>query len=286
MGKTSKLRVEVPDPQADQPRLARVGIFAAVGFGVGLLLPAVLGRQFVPEPPLAEVAVAAEPEDAEEELAPAPPSEATSETTSNAEEPAPAARRVEPGKPLVLSCKDAAGKKVDRCDDPDLTDLVEARFTSLGSCAGTEAASGTLSLGLEVDFQSKKVERVLRGKSTTIAEAMATKLYACAEREFAGAATPEVEAQHRGYTVFYKAQFFPSGTPAPTAAPANEASGVAVVAWDSAVIRDQPNKDGRRLASILRGTRVTVTGKSDNWYRIKYDASGSEGWVYKDAIGM
>jgi SH3-like domain-containing protein len=52
-----------------------------------------------------------------------------------------------------------------------------------------------------------------------------------------------------------------------------------------AIIREKP-KDGPVVARILRGTRVVVSGRQDDWYRVKYDAKGSEGWVFKTAIGM
>ena len=49
---------------------------------------------------------------------------------------------------------------------------------------------------------------------------------------------------------------------------------------------DNPDTIGAVVARILRGTRVVVTGRKDDWYRVKYDAKGSEGWVFKTAIGM
>lgn len=287
-----KLRVEIPNAQGDSPHLGRLGGIVAVGFAVGLLLPALAGKRFVPEPPVEERGAAdvADSADIEDEAPPAAAA-APAEPTAEADVTDTATSRVEPGKPLVLSCRDQAGKAVDKCDELDLSSVVDSRLLNLGTCAGTEQASGTLSIGFEVNFGSKKIERILRGKSTTIASDPASKLYACAEKEFASAAVDSVEHKHTGYTVFYKAQLFPPGNKPGADKPAsdkpeNEASGLATVTWNSAVIRDKPGKDSNRVASILRGTRVTVVGRSDNWYRIKYDASGSEGWVYKDAIGM
>ncbi len=99
--------------------------------------------------------------------------------------------------------------------------------------------------------------------------------------------------QHKlsSYTVFYVAEFLVPGTDATDATGAGAApdvapaSGSATVAWEAAIIRESP-KDGQVVARILRGTRVVVTGKKDDWYRIKYDAKGSEGWVYRSAIGL
>lgn len=287
-----KLQVDIPNAKGDSPHLGRIGGIVAVGFLAGLLLPALAGKRFVPEPP-AEERAAADVSDSAEAEEEAPPAAAAAPAEPAAEEDVTdtATSRVEPGKPLVLSCRDKAGKKVDKCDELDLSSVVDSRLLNLGSCAGTEQASGTLSIGLEIDFATKKIEKILRGKSTTIAEDPANKLYACAEKEFASAAVDGVDHEHTGYTVFYKAQLFPPGNkPAANKPesdkPENEASGLATVTWNSAVIRDKPDKDSNRIATILRGTRVTVVGRSNSWYRIKYDASGSEGWVYKDAIGM
>jgi SH3-like domain-containing protein len=57
------------------------------------------------------------------------------------------------------------------------------------------------------------------------------------------------------------------------------------VGWEVAIVRDKP-KEGEIVARILRGTRVIVTGRQDDWYRIKYDAKGTEGWVFGAAIGL
>ena len=31
---------------------------------------------------------------------------------------------------------------------------------------------------------------------------------------------------------------------------------------------------------------MVVTGKSGDWFKVKYDAKGNQGWVYRTAIGM
>ena len=69
-------------------------------------------------------------------------------------------------------------------------------------------------------------------------------------------------------------------------AEATPASGRATVSWDVALVRSQPARDGEVRARVLNGTRVVVTGKSGDWFRIKYDARGNQGWVYRTAIGM
>jgi SH3-like domain-containing protein len=64
-----------------------------------------------------------------------------------------------------------------------------------------------------------------------------------------------------------------------------EASGRATVGWQVALIRNEPRK-GEVVARILSGTNVVVTGRNGDWYRVKYDGKGNEGWVYRSAIGL
>jgi len=58
------------------------------------------------------------------------------------------------------------------------------------------------------------------------------------------------------------------------------------VSWETALVHATPEKDGKVVARVLSGTRVAVTGRSGDWYRIKYDARGREGWVFRTAVGM
>jgi uncharacterized protein YgiM (DUF1202 family) len=64
------------------------------------------------------------------------------------------------------------------------------------------------------------------------------------------------------------------------------ASGRATVNWEVALVRATPTRDGDVLARVLSGTRVVVTGRSGDWYRVKFDAKGSEGWVFRASIGL
>jgi uncharacterized protein YgiM (DUF1202 family) len=64
------------------------------------------------------------------------------------------------------------------------------------------------------------------------------------------------------------------------------ASGKATVSWDVALVRAGPSREDDVVARVLSGTRVNVTGRQGDWYRVKYDGKGSEGWVFRTAIGM
>src|SRR4051812_13237569 len=97
--------------------------------------------------------------------------------------------------------------------------------------------------------------------------------------------------------MFYKVEFPKAVTPNSDTAEAGpageaasaevtEASGHATVAWDVALVRSSASRDGAVVARVLQGTRVSVTGRRGDWYRIKYDVKGSVGWVYRTAIGM
>ncbi|MGC4064548.1 MAG: SH3 domain-containing protein [Polyangiaceae bacterium] len=55
--------------------------------------------------------------------------------------------------------------------------------------------------------------------------------------------------------------------------------------WEVALVRKAP-KDGAIVARVLGGTRLVVTGRQGDWYRVKYDAQGNEGFVFKSAIGL
>jgi uncharacterized protein YgiM (DUF1202 family) len=62
-----------------------------------------------------------------------------------------------------------------------------------------------------------------------------------------------------------------------------DASGSAIVAWDTALLRKEP-KDGEVVARLVRGTKVKIVGKQSDWYKVE---SGSKsGWVYRGTIGL
>ena len=64
------------------------------------------------------------------------------------------------------------------------------------------------------------------------------------------------------------------------------ASGSATVRWNVALIRREPNSTAKIRARLTSGTRVIVTARQEEWYRVKYDTKGGEGWVHGAAIGM
>ncbi len=282
------LKVDIPKDES--PRFARVGLIALVGFAVGALWPSLARFKLVPNVP--------------GQAAPAPglggePVAASAVPVGSAaaeapEPPPPAERPRGPsiGELQVTSCKDRKQKRVEPCDSIAFDRVARARLAGLAECEGAGRMNGVLSLGFELDFTSGSIERIASGKSTTLKQAESDSLADCAKKQFAGVEIGGIEHQHDKYTLFYRIEFQAGGAAddeAPAAADAvavTPASGKATVSWDVALVRSAPSRDGKVVARILSGTRVAVTGRNGDWYEIKYDAKGSQGWVFRTAIGM
>jgi hypothetical protein len=146
-------------------------------------------------------------------------------------------------------------------------------------------------LGFELDFRAKRIGDLQRGKSTTLDDAKASAMLDCVKKEFASASISDLKHEHASYTVFYRVELLPPGAVAAApaasvdATEATAASGRATVTWEVAILRSEP-RAGEIVARILRGTRLVVTGRQGDWYKVKYDAKGNEAWVFKSAIGL
>ncbi len=294
------LKIEVPTPEQDKPRFGRVGVIAAIGFLIGILWPRLAGIKLVPEVPKdgetsAAASASAEPLGSAEPppMAKGVPAEPTEPPSTGPAPPSEPSDRVRLSESKLVSCRDDKGKKLSECGALDFDSVAKARLQALGACPGAPAAPGTLSLGLELDFGKNKIGDLESGKSTTLDAAAVKALLECAKKEFASASLADVKHEHARYTLFYKVEFL-----APGAAPESEsaagdagaseaaaASGRATVTWPVAILRSQP-KEGDVVARILQGTRVVVTGRQGDWYKVRYDAKGNEAWVFKTAIGL
>jgi hypothetical protein len=289
------LKIEVPTPQDDKLRFGRVGVIALVGFLIGVAWPRLAGVKLVPSVPTEDqtpsVASSAEP------AASAPPAAAMKPAEAAELEVAAPSPAADPGDRLklseaqIVSCRDAKGNKTESCGTLDFDRVARARLQTLAACPGAPSGTGTLSLGLELDFRTNKVSRIESGKSTTLDDAAVKALLQCAEREFASASLSDLKHDHERYTVFYRVEFLSqaalaqSGAGGDAGAEATSASGRATVTWEVAILRSGP-KEGDIVARILRGTRVVVTGRQGDWYKVRYDAKGNEAWVFKSAIGL
>lgn len=291
------LKVEVPKPEQDRPELGRVGVIAVAGFAIGVAWPWLAGVKLVPSPPNdegPEVAAASSASAAASAGAPpaaAPPAAAEAPAVLAAAAPKRTdAETMKLSELQVSNCRDAKGKKLKECDRIGIDDRVRAQLGALASCEAASGSSETLSLGLDVDFEEKSIRDVFAGKSTTFSKEKAHALVDCAKKGLAGVSLDGLDHEHARYTVFYFVEFIPPGTvvAAAGAAPVEEtaeASGLATIGWDVAVVRDAP--DTGKIETRLRyGTRVVVTARRGKWYEIKYDAKGQKGWVHRNALGL
>ena len=290
--------VIVPKPSDEQPRYARVGAIAAVGFVVGVAWPSLARVELVPQPPV-DAAISA----------PAASASVAVLGSASAVESAPAPavpKAIGPKVRLasIVSCVDADGKKRQRCDSPALDGALVEPLKGLLACDGALGQSGVLSLGFDIDLGSGNLSRFTVGRSTTLDAELARSLAECAKSKITQVDVSAIEHGYASYRAFYLIEFSRSpGEAAERPATAEAApsaalpiapgadgeiqgqSGRATVTWDVAIVRKAP-KDGAIAARVLGGTRVVVTGRQGDWYRIKYNAKGDEGFVFKSAIGL
>lgn len=284
------LRIEVPKDEGG--KLARVGLIAVVGFAVGILWPRLAGFRLVPSVPSEKTEASAEAPNPD---AGAPPIGAT----AAAAEPAPQAvaatapaskENFSVGQGEVASCRDGK-KKQEQCDPIDFDGVARGRIATLAACDAANDISGVLSLGFELDFEKDRLAGVQAGKSTSLTQKDTDALLACLKQNLGEVSLAGIKHKHARYTVYYKVEFKAEASDdkkpmAEAAADAAPASGKATVAWDVALVRSGPARDKDVVARVLQGTRVNVVARSGDWYRVKYDAKGNEGWVFRTAIGM
>jgi hypothetical protein len=63
-------------------------------------------------------------------------------------------------------------------------------------------------------------------------------------------------------------------------------SGQATIGWKAAVVRESPSGQAPTLDRLKNGSRVTVTGRKGDWYRVKYGRPSRAGWVHRQALGL
>jgi hypothetical protein len=266
----------------------QIGVIAVVCFAVGVLWPTLSGVTLVPEVPTKK-----QPSAPKAEPKPARPE------TSDPQKGVPAAAmvplapkksaeaRAEVEKSLVVNCRDDEDRRLSECDTPGFDAIATDRLRALAACSTAAGADGVLSIGFELDFSKEKITKISSGKSSTVDGDTAERLVECAKREFMSATLRGVEHTHARYLIFYMVRLHPPGAVIESAAddPAVTASGSATVIWNSARIRSQP-EDGEVKTRLLYGTKVVVTARQGDWYRIRYDNQGNEGWVHKNALAL
>jgi hypothetical protein len=292
------VKVEVPGSQDDGVKFGRVGIIALVGFAIGIAWPRLAGVKLVPSVPVPAAAEASARELTGAPLETKPPEVAAPPVAPSAAVPdKPPAERLLVSDVQVASCRNQHGKRSQACDRVDFDRVAREPLRELLACPGTEDAAGVLSLGFELDFQADKIKSIQSGKSTSLEQDNVDRLLGCARERFAKVSLAGIPHEQNAYTLYYRLELLStSGSGKPVAAEtggargssdeSTPASGHATVSWDVALVRATPAREGEVRARVLSGTRVVVTGKNGDWFRVKYDAKGNQGWVYRTAIGM
>ncbi len=271
--RTARPRVFSED--AGQP-LSRVGIIAILGFAVGVAWPRLAGVSLVPEAPVEDVA---------------PPADDAPGTddASGVEEPTKEIKptdQLDIGKPQITSCRDATGSKHSSCGELDTDSLVHPVLRSLSSCPAASGAFGTLSLGMDFDFEKKEIRDIQSGKSTDLPQSVTKEILRCAKEGLASVEADGIPAEFAQYTVYYLLEFKTPEQVIQDEGEVTPASGKATVRWRTALIREEGNREAKVMERLLSGAEVIVTGRKGDWYRVKFDARGREGWVHGAALGL
>ncbi|OQX70338.1 MAG: hypothetical protein B6A08_00470 [Sorangiineae bacterium NIC37A_2] len=267
-----KPRVTVEDTRAS---LSRTLIVAGVGLALGIAWPWIVGISLVPEPPISDGSARSEQEAS---------GQAQAQVTEAKE--ISATDLLEISEPVVTSCRDQAGKAQSDCQGIDFDALLHGPLLTLVECPAAQGVFGTLSIGVEISFAERKIAKVESGRSTNLPKLVAQELLLCAEKRLTGISLDTASAPHASYTVYYKILFKTPEIAASEAETITLASGTATVLWRSALVREEPNGESKVRTRVLAGARLTVTGRMGDWYRVKYDASGREGWVHGAALGL
>jgi Bacterial SH3 domain len=289
------LKIEVPNQKQETLRFGRVGLIVTVGFLVGIIWPRIAGFKLVPSVPSqpaesSSADLTGAPSEAKGAASAAPAAD-PEPPPGPAEVPAPA-DRLQISEPQFIACRANGKKSKGECDHVEFDRLARPHIQAMASCAGADGMVGLLSLGFDLDFESQTVKGIKTGKSSTLSPTETEALLACEKKEFENVSLVGIAHKNTTYSIFYRVEF-PKAAATKGAEPAEpapgdvtEATGHATVAWDVALVRSTASRDGAVVARVLQGTRITVTGRRGDWYRIKYDVKGNVGWVYRTAIGM
>lgn len=262
--------------KADHSR-GHVLAIAAVGFAIGIVWPRLAGVSLAPEAPIEGRDEIAD-EDAQ-----------TGEPKTAAVEPEliellPEDRlNISPAK--VTSCVKGKNKST-QCDPIKVDDLVHPHLMALLGCSSAQGVFGTLSLGFKLDFDQAKILNIESGRSTNLPKQTTQELVRCATEEFSSVSLNALAHQYDSYQVFYLLEFKTPEAAAQDKSTVTPASGKATVTWRTALIRQEAERDAKVVARLLTGAVVVVTGRLGEWYRVKYDEKGREGWVHGAAIGL
>ncbi|MEI7892642.1 MAG: SH3 domain-containing protein [Myxococcales bacterium] len=278
------LRVHVPSPGDDRPSWVKVGVIAALGFVIGIVWPRLAGVRIGPNAPEHSSASARVTAPPAASSAPTPSFSTSAATFRPAPAPVLAAPpTVTTGHGFVLSCKTAEGdsKKGAACGSlAGFDGLVNPRVARLVQCPAADGVSGKLAVVFAVDFASNHIG-MEAGRATTVPNP--EPLIACLKATFQGAPLGGLDHPHSRYNLLYSVVLVSAGgdTPGKDRGDAVETK----VVWEAGIVRDAP-RTGQIVARLPRGSKVKVGPMKDGWYQVKYGTDlGSEGWIYRGAIG-
>jgi hypothetical protein len=303
-----KLVIEMPRPGEDQPVWSRVGIIALVGFAIGIAWPRLTNVKIGPSVPsdlaakMEGSAGATAPKPSASVVPPLPTSSAAPSASAAPDAPPPSNREVVVvGAGKITKCADSKKDKtkIEDCGSLQFDPIAVKRLKELAKCPSALGLEGKMNIGFEVNFEKKEVNVTRVKKGTSLPSSTVSGIVQCAAREFGNVSLEDVPHKHRRYTLVYGITFYPPGKHPPSettgdggkddeaAAGATtnqtDAQGSAVVSWDTALVRKDP-KDGDVVARIVRGTKVKIVGKQNDWYKI--ETGSKTGWVYRGSIGM
>ncbi len=288
LAKPPAVVLSAPEVETERPSTTRLAAVLAVCFSLGVAWPVFGGLQFVQRPPgsapLKPPVNEGPPTDADPNaMAGEVPALHVAPLLTTTESVLVEGTQVQ-------SCVGDGGEVVARCDEPSLSRVLDKPIAKLAACDAADGVAGVLSLGVYLDFSRGRVTRVKAGQSTTLSKRETSALITCAEDEIVGALLDDVEHEHGRYWVYYRVRFLPPGSsvdPAAAPSPAEvvEASGQGTIGWTTAIVREAPSPKAKVEARLSYGTRVNVTGRAGDWYRIERGGK-SLGWVHRKAIGM
>lgn len=273
-------------------------MIGAAGLVIGLFWPKLTGMRLGPEVPGQGPPVLA----ASAPMTPLPAPTAAPSLLASAEADAAVPASPDGGDDLHQQLVVVTEPTIERCwRGKDMAEGAECgplrvdpvlvpRLRELARCPSALGLAGKLQLGFDIDFEKNQI-RVLRGDKGEVPASTVQGVLTCLA-DYVGDITPEkIRHNYPKYRVLYTLTFYPPGArpataPADPAAAAEESAddrGVATVAWDTALMRDEP-KTGKVVARLVRGTRVTILSRRQEWYRVR--VRNNEGWVYRGALGM
>jgi hypothetical protein len=270
----------------------RVGVVASVGLVIGVLWPRLAGLNVGPHVPGANKQI---PTATASMGAAALSRPAASAVPLSASADAPTASNeqlVVVGEGRIDRCWHKRERLSEgQCGPLRVDRALVPRLQQLATCPSALGLKGQLQLGFDLDFKGKEI-RLLKGKDKSdLPSSTVRGIMGCVADYVRDVSHEKIRHKYSKYRVYYTLQFYPPGSPPPTA-PAEsdesaageqpDAQGIASVVWDTALIRDEP-KAGKVIARLVRGTRVELLGKRKDWYRVRIRTK--EGWVYRGAIG-